>query len=589
MPTKAPSADKITVYRTTYPDVAGGDRVGAVARIDGALVPIIAENIEHVRRLASGADFSPFINRIQALEVVASTAEQKAALTGFPTAPSADNPFVTKDGLGTLRLPEEGQGILPGVGDSTISEFVEAPVVTADGSASVSLTRSWYVFQGVSYRVTETHALELNQLDGDGQGLAAGEEYTARLVQSKGDGITEIGPVVVKGARAVIGSSVLPDLPALSLSIGQVTVYYRVGGTSIISQSDVLQTAVNGRGKPTVGVGLSVIIGTLRARLAGALVAISTVTEVPVTANFNNRIWLKPDGTFVAVADDSPYVNPPVSGALLICDAVGGPSSVTSIQDDRIFWEPNAQVIVFGVVGAESRLMKVEKRWRERLYIPSGVTTIYTSADLGLGANVRISAVATNCVVVPAGPVNFDVGVDGDTQRFDAAVGLSVSGISVGMKDFSRLYLWPSPQILITFNAPTTDANGIIDVTVFFEEVNYDADDRIRAAIPYSYNIDRVIAYVGTPASPIGGGQTIFNLLLTRNQMNIFPDSGRPTIPAGEKFDMNAYPLITLGKAGDSLLYHMPEASGGYSSASGGGNGARSLYVALVIYPTQVA
>lgn len=50
MPTKAPPIEDKLVYIDTYPDVSGGDRTGAVTRIDGALVPIIVNNIEYLRR-----------------------------------------------------------------------------------------------------------------------------------------------------------------------------------------------------------------------------------------------------------------------------------------------------------------------------------------------------------------------------------------------------------------------------------------------------------------------------------------------------------------------------------------------------------
>ena len=56
MPTKAPPLEDKLVYIDVYPDVSGGDRTGAISRIDGALVPVIVSNIEYLRRkIGAGA------------------------------------------------------------------------------------------------------------------------------------------------------------------------------------------------------------------------------------------------------------------------------------------------------------------------------------------------------------------------------------------------------------------------------------------------------------------------------------------------------------------------------------------------------
>lgn len=59
MPTRAPDLSIPLTYIPFYPDVSGGDRVGAVSRIDGSLTPVLANNIEYLRRrsgLGQGID-----------------------------------------------------------------------------------------------------------------------------------------------------------------------------------------------------------------------------------------------------------------------------------------------------------------------------------------------------------------------------------------------------------------------------------------------------------------------------------------------------------------------------------------------------
>lgn len=75
MPTNAPVTGTLE-YIPSYPDVSGGDRIGAISRIDGALIPVIVNNIEYLRRLIrvgtgasipdTGTDWTQEIEDLQA-------------------------------------------------------------------------------------------------------------------------------------------------------------------------------------------------------------------------------------------------------------------------------------------------------------------------------------------------------------------------------------------------------------------------------------------------------------------------------------------------------------------------------------------
>jgi len=105
MPTRAPDPSVPVSYIPLYPSVSGGDRVGALSRIDGALIPVIAENIEYLYRAINPAlvqkmrdDISGLLARVAALELVAPTSDQKAALLGYPggSAPNLSNKYLTE-------------------------------------------------------------------------------------------------------------------------------------------------------------------------------------------------------------------------------------------------------------------------------------------------------------------------------------------------------------------------------------------------------------------------------------------------------------------------------------------------------------
>jgi hypothetical protein len=105
LPTKAPASDVPVTYITLYPDVSGGDRVGALSRIDGALTPIIAGNIEYLYRAISPwiiqklkDDVADLLRRVAALELVSPSPDQKAALAGYPedSPPELSNKYLTE-------------------------------------------------------------------------------------------------------------------------------------------------------------------------------------------------------------------------------------------------------------------------------------------------------------------------------------------------------------------------------------------------------------------------------------------------------------------------------------------------------------
>ena len=126
MPTSIPPITQNIDYVPLYPDVAGGDRVGALNRIDGSLVPVIANNIEWLRRRSGGAlDITVFISLLKSalstIQVVdeAPTGTQNGVNFTFST----EFKFVP----GSLRVSFNGIILSPGVTD----DFTES--ASSDG------------------------------------------------------------------------------------------------------------------------------------------------------------------------------------------------------------------------------------------------------------------------------------------------------------------------------------------------------------------------------------------------------------------------------------------------------------------------
>lgn len=232
-------------------------------------------------------------------------------------------------------LSDLGQGIVTGIGDRTVTEFVEAPTVlaTATPDALVHVSGRLFVYNGVALQVVATDDLTLDQNDSAAAALTTAHEYKAVISQPP----TAIASVVTKGLLAATGASVIPALPAGNILIAVVNVAYHATA-SVIAQTDITVYAADGRGKPTIGTGLSVNVGRLRAILPGARIINNSARVVAVTGNaspITSYGWLGSDDTITVVPTDS---TPPFAGASPLFSCIANATTVTSVTDLRVFF-----------------------------------------------------------------------------------------------------------------------------------------------------------------------------------------------------------------------------------------------------------
>lgn len=236
------------------------------------------------------------------------------------------------EGLFSLAggLADLGQGIVTGLGDTTVTEFVEAPTVTATGTpdALVHVGADWFMARGVSLRKTGTDNLTLNQNDSAAVALASAEEYTA-IISQPYDGSASIA---TKGLLAATGASVAPALPAENLYIGTVLVAYGATG-SVIATGDITVYAADGRGKPTFTTGLFVQVAALRAIMAGARVINRSARSAAVYASTTSYGWLRSPDT-ISVQNTA---IPAYAGAVPLFSCVANATDVTSVTDLRLY------------------------------------------------------------------------------------------------------------------------------------------------------------------------------------------------------------------------------------------------------------
>jgi len=237
-------------------------------------------------------------------------------------------------------LSDLGQGIVTGIGDLTLSEWIEAPATTETGTPDdeihVSAPRM-YLYNGAPFTTTTLDDLTLNQTDGDSAALTSGHEYKAVISQPPG---VELAAVVTKGSAGLTGAGVVPALPEGNLLIAVVNVAYNAVA-SVIAQADITEYAVDGWGKPSFTTGLTVHVGAIRAILPGARIINRSARDVTVPLSDTSWIWLGSSDAF-EVSDSA---TPPFAGALPICSAVADATDVTSVTDLRVFFGIDASKV----------------------------------------------------------------------------------------------------------------------------------------------------------------------------------------------------------------------------------------------------
>lgn len=184
-----------------------------------------------------------------------------------------------------------GTGVVPAWRDSSKRALTGGFVLSASG-ATVTVADGWYAFSGSPYfKVQETATL--NQTAADGA-LTPGTSYKARL--SIAAGATSV--TVTKSSKSAAPTA--PALPTDHLYLGDVTVSYQSGGTSIITSANLDTSAVlYDEYHITPGSGTTVYIGGGEAILSNdTRVYHTTRTAFTVNSSGASYIWLLPDGSF---------------------------------------------------------------------------------------------------------------------------------------------------------------------------------------------------------------------------------------------------------------------------------------------------
>jgi len=233
-----------------------------------------------------------------------------------------------------------GDGIITGLGDGLVSEWVDWPQVTETGTpdeyANLPIRRA--LICGVPY-AWDAEAVELNQNDSAPAALSSGEAYWAIISQGTASVTT------TKGAKAVEASAVLPTAPAGELVLAHFLVQYQAA-TSVIEQADIVQVAVAGRWQVRAGTGLEAIVGAGRAFVGRQYLASTAEQSVVLSASVTTTLYLDTDG--IVTSGQSDY-------ALPLADVTTDGSAVTAIVDRRAdWWEPRAQVLTLVKTGTES-------------------------------------------------------------------------------------------------------------------------------------------------------------------------------------------------------------------------------------------
>lgn len=207
-------------------------------------------------------------------------------------------------------IPDAPTGVLTGLGDASISEWVTAPTLTP-GTGEVTLGDCDYVFEGVALAIAGA-AVTLSQTAASGT-LTSGQEYVAVLsVGSAGTVVT------TKGYRTTAGSAITPAYPAGNLPIGVVRVPY---GGVIVTTTVV---ALTGRLVVSDGGGLVAAVAPGRATMPGYLLTPRNVQRITL-----------PDDATTAVYLDSQGVPSLVGGVPLATPTTAG-GVITGIVDDRL-------------------------------------------------------------------------------------------------------------------------------------------------------------------------------------------------------------------------------------------------------------
>lgn len=180
--------------------------------------------------------------------------------------------------------PDLPTGVLTGLGDETVREWITAPTLTND-TDKVTLGELWYVWDGVETGIGSGD-VTLDQDDGDSATLSSGEEYVAVLSVGAAGTVT-----TTKGSLATAGSALTPAYPTGELAVAVVRVPY--GGVIVTSTL----VAVSGRLLVWAsGTGRTVYIGTGRAQMPGRYLVLASRQSYTFLGDTTYELYLDESG-----------------------------------------------------------------------------------------------------------------------------------------------------------------------------------------------------------------------------------------------------------------------------------------------------
>jgi hypothetical protein len=282
-----------------------------------------------------------------------------------------------------------GDGILTGVGDASLTGWVDWFEITASGTPDDLL--NWVAHRWIEQGLLRQEAadtLAVSQDDGDSATLGSGEEYRALLTQTAGGG----GFTLTKGSKAGTGLALWPAQPAGEPLAARVVVPYGAAGT-VLTASEITSVVVADRFEVRAGAGLTAIVGTGRGILARQWVARETETTLTLNASVTRYVYLAPNGD---LSQETTLVAPSL-GARPLAEVTTDGSGVTGIVDLRDSWlEPRAERLRLYDHGTEGTGTDIDRLMVDRpCCVDRGTLTLRTASSGGATGSTDVTIVRT--------------------------------------------------------------------------------------------------------------------------------------------------------------------------------------------------
>lgn len=292
----------------------------------------------------------------------------------------------------TISLnPDAPTGILTGLGDRSVSEWVTAPTLTNDTDKVTLGSGGQYVHLG-RFLLVPAGDVALDQNDGAPAALASGQEYIAVLSLGAASTVT-----TTKGVKATAGSAVQPAMPDGEIPLAVVRVPY--GG--VIATSTLL--AATGRCLVADTTGLVVSVGRGRAVMPGML----------ISPGASQNLTLPDDTTSTVYLSEAGVAN--VTAGVPLATVVTSGGDISSVTDGRhILRGTPIRLVHRGdeTVAANLDWAYLPFAWTcDRAYVSCGTAaagaTGYTDVYIALGGNtVAVAALAEGASVAELNPEN---------------------------------------------------------------------------------------------------------------------------------------------------------------------------------------